>query len=256
MPWKMDGEHIALKDGNPVWENDGGTEIAVDYAALSSKLTDTTKESVKRKETIRELNEKLTVFEGIDDPAKFLADAKKAMDTVKNLDDKKLIDAGEAEKIKAEVTKAMQVKLDEAIKRADDADATLQQEMIGGRFARSKFIADKVAVPADMIQAVFGRHFSIKDGKVVGKGHDGQELYSKDKPGELADFDEALSILVDGYSNKAAILKGSEASGSGTQPGGGGNPHNTKTISRAAFDVMEQSDRAKFFKDGGKVQEQ
>lgn len=254
MPWKMDGENIVLKDGNPVWVNDGGNEIGVDYPALSAKLTETTKESVARKEKIREMEGKLSTFDGIDDPAKFLSDAKKAMETVKNLDDKKLIDAGEVEKVKAEVTKAMQAKLDEATKRADDAAATLQKEMIGGNFARSKFISEKIAVPSDMVEAVFGRHFVIEDGAVIAKGHDGQKIYSREKPGEVAGFDEALSILVDGYTNKASILKGSDATGGGANPGSGKGGGNAKTMTRAQFEQLDPAAKMNFtVKEGGTV---
>ncbi len=58
--------------------------------------------------------------------------------------------------------------------------------------------------------------------------------------------------MVDAYPHKAQILKGSGASGSGatggTQGGGG-----QRTVSRSAFDAMDQMARAKFAKEGGKV---
>jgi hypothetical protein len=253
MPWKMNGEHIEMKDGNPIWVSDGGSESAVDYAALSTKLTDTTKESVGRKEKIRDLEAQLSVLDGIDDPKDYLAQAKKAIETVKNLDDKQLVDAGKVDEVKAEVTKAMQAKIDEAVKRSDELTATLQKEMIGGRFARSKFIAEKMAIPGDMVEGFFGKHFDIEDGKVVAKGHDGQTIYSRENPGNVADFDEALSILVDGYPNKASILKGSDASGGGAQPGGNGGGGNVKTMSRSEFEKQDPAAQMKFVKDGGKV---
>jgi len=252
MPWKMDGENIAQEGGNPVWI-EGDREVAVDYSALSSKLTETTRESVKRKERIREMEERLSVLEDIENPAEYLAKARKALETVKNLDDKQLVDAGKVEEVKAEVQKVYEAKLADAAKRADEAEATLQREMIGGRFARSKYIADKVAVPTDMIEAVFGRHFSIEDGKVVAKGHDGQKLYSREKPGETAEFDEALSILVDGYANKAAILKGSTASGGGAAGGSGGGAAGAKTITRAAFENLDPVSQVAFMRSKGVV---
>ncbi|HEJ3129468.1 TPA: hypothetical protein SL290_006283, partial [Pseudomonas aeruginosa] len=48
----------------------------------------------------------------------------------------------------------------------------------------------------------------------------GNKLYSKARPGEAADFDEALEILVDQYPYRDQILKGSGHSGGGTPPGG------------------------------------
>jgi len=222
MPWKMDGDKIAMKDGNPVWVNADGSEIAADYGHALGKITELTGESVARKTKLREAEDKLKHLEGIEDPATFLAEARKALDTVKNLDAKKLIDAGEVDKVRAEIQKVYEAKLADAQKAIQEKDTVLVKEMVGGRFARSKFISDKLAIPAALAEAAFGRHFQIKDGKVVAIGHDGREIFSREKPGDMADFEEALSILVDGYPDKAAILKGSSASGGGAGGGSGG----------------------------------
>ncbi|NOM41833.1 DUF6651 domain-containing protein, partial [Klebsiella pneumoniae] len=96
----------------------------------------------------------------------------------------------------------------------------LYAEMIGGNFARSKFIADKLAVPADMVQATFGRNLKIEDGKVVAYDAQGQKIFSRARPGELADFDEALETLVSQYPHRDHILKSSDANGGGAQNGG------------------------------------
>ncbi len=254
MPWKMDGEHIALKDGNPVWVGNDNAEIAADYGHAIGKINELTGESVSRKNKLREYEEKYVKhFEGVDDPASFLLEARKAMEIAKNLDAKKLIDAGEVEKVKGEVSKVYEEKLSAAQKALQDKDAILTKEMIGGRFSRSKFISDKLAIPADLAEAAFGRNFQIKDGKVIAVGHDGREIYSREKPGEVADFDEALSILVDGYPNKAAIMKGSTASGGGAQ-GGGGYVPGQKTVTLDQLNAMKPKDRAEFFTKGGTIQ--
>src|SRR5690606_41187001 len=73
---------------------------------------------------------------------------------------------------------------------SDLFQAQLHNELIGGGFARSKFIQDNIAVPIDMIQATFGKNFQIENGKVVAVGADGQKIYSRTRPGEIADFDE------------------------------------------------------------------
>jgi len=254
MPWKMDGETIAMKDGNPVWVGNDGTEIVADYGHAIGKINELTGESVSRKNKLREYEEKYVKhFEGVDDPASFLSEARKAMEIAKNLDAKKLIDAGEVEKVKGEVSKVYEEKLSAAQMALQEKDAILTKEMIGGRFSRSRFIADKLAIPADLAEAAFGRNFQIKDGKVIAVGHDGREIYSREKPGEVADFDEALSILVDGYANKAAILKGSTASGGGAQ-GGGGYVPGQKTVTLDQLNAMKPKDRAEFFTKGGTIQ--
>ena len=67
-----------------------------------------------------------------------------------------------------------------------------------------------------MVQSVFGKHLKIEDGNVVAYDAHGNKLYSKARPGEAADFDEALEILVDQYPYRDQILKGSGHSGGGT----------------------------------------
>lgn len=231
MPWKMEGEHIAMQDGKPIWIGNDGKEAPFDAEHALNKIGELNSESAARKRDLREAQEKLKVLDGIDNPAEFLTGARKAMETVANLDAKKIIDAGEAERVKAEAVKAMQGKIDEANKARETAEQTLHREMIGGRFARSKFIADKLAIPADLVEAAFGKAFQIRDGKVVAVGTDGREVFSREKPGDLADFDEALSILVDAYPHKDSILKGSGASGTGTKPQPGQAPTKTDNLS-------------------------
>lgn len=254
MPWKMDGEHIAMQDGKPVWIGKDGNEAPFDAEHALNKIGELNGESAARKRELREAQDKLSVLDGIENPAEFMAQASKAMETVANLEAKKLIDAGEVEKVKAEVTKAMQERLDKKDKELADKDATLAKEMIGGRFSRSKFIAEKLNLPVDMVEARFGKAFKIEDGQVVAYDHHGQKIFSREKPGDVAGFDEALSILVDAYPNKDSILKGSAASGGGAQGDGGGS-QGAKAMSREAFDNLDPAAKVAHVHDGGVVTE-
>ena len=75
-----------------------------------------------------------------------------------------------------------------------------------------------------MVQATFGKAFKIEEGKVVAYDANGNKIFSQSRPGELAEFDEALEALVDAYPHKDHILKPTGAQGSGA-PNGNGNPH-------------------------------
>lgn len=98
---------------------------------------------------------------------------------------------------------------------------------IGGSFSRSKYIADKLAVPVDMVQATFGQNLKVEEGKVVAYDSQGQKIFSRSRPGELADFDEAIETLVSQYPHRDHILKSSNANGGGA-PNSGGNPNAPK----------------------------
>lgn len=106
------------------------------------------------------------------------------------IDQKKLLDAGQVDQVKAEITKNFQQQLDEEKQRSQMLEKQLYDSMIGGSFAGSKYIADKIAIPADLLQARFGQAFKVEEGRIVAYDASGNKIYSRAKPGELAQFDE------------------------------------------------------------------
>ncbi|MCG6540179.1 hypothetical protein MCB86_08830 [Pseudomonas sp. KSR10] len=218
MKLKLDENgNAVLQDGKPVYVHDDGKEVAFDAPATVATITRLNAEAKTHREGKEAAEKLLKGFDGIEDPAA----ARKALETLANLDAKKLVDAGEIEKVKSEISKAFQAQLDEANGKAQTLEQQLYGEKIGGSFARSKVIAEKLAVPADMVQATFGSCFKIEEGKVVAYDANGNKIFSRARPGELADFDEALETLVDSYPHKDHILKGSGANGGGAPTGGG-----------------------------------
>ena len=206
------------EQGLPLYIHDDGKEVAHDAPQTVATISRLNGEAKTNRERYETAETSLKAFDGISDPSA----AKKALETLKNFDDKKLVDAGEVEKVKAEAIKAIEDKYAPIVQERDAFQSQLHNELIGGGFSRSKFIQDNIAVPADMIQATFGKNFQIENGKVVAVGADGQKIYSRTRPGEVADFDEALESLVGGYPHKDSILKGNQSGGGGFQAGGGG----------------------------------
>ena len=218
MKLKIDANgHAVLQDGKPVYVKDDGAEVVFDVLGTTQTIARLNAEAKSHRERAEAAEGRLKGFDGIEDPKKAL----EALATVANLDAKKLVDSGEIEKVKTEIGKAFQAQLDSANARAQQVEAQLYAEMVGGAFARSKFVADKLAVPADMVQAMFGGAYAIEDGKAVAKDKNGNKLYSASNPGELAGFDEALEMLVNSYAGKEHILKGTSASGGGAQGASG-----------------------------------
>lgn len=216
---EIDGKHYAeIQDDKPVYVHDDGKEIAFDAAGASKTIGRLNYEAQSHRETKEALEKQVKAFEGIADPAA----ARKALETVANLESKQLIDAGEVEKVKAEISKAYQSQLDEANGKVKTYEEQLYAEKIGGAFSRSKLIADRLAIPADLVQARFGSAFKVEDGQVVAYDQNSQKIYSRENPGALAGFDEALEILVDAYPNKEHIIKSSGANGGGAGPSSGG----------------------------------
>lgn len=235
MKLKLDENgNVVVQDGKPVYIQDDGKEVAFDAPQTVATITRLNGEAKTNRERYETAEAALKVFDGISDPVA----AKKALDTVKNLDEKKLIDAGERDTAVAQAVKAVEDKYAPIIQQRDELQTHLNSELIGGGFSRSSYIQKNISVPADMLQAQFGGNFKIEDGVVVAYSQDGQKIYSKARPGELADFDEALEALVDGYQYKDSILKGNQSGGGGFQGGGQGG----SGLKRGEMDAKAKAD--------------
>lgn len=249
MPFKFNADgSIATQEVNgqklPVFVHPDGKELPFDGDGTLSTISRLNGEAKGHRERAETAEGKLKAFDGISDPAAAI----KALSTVKNLDDKKLVDAGEIEKVKSEVSKALEQQYAPYKTKAETMESQLNNLLIGSVFKGSKFVATKfaaadAAAASEIAGALFGNRFKVEDGKVVGYDAQGNKLYSRARPGELADPDEAIELIVDAYPHKASILKGSGASGSGaagSNPGAGGK----KSYTRAQFDALDPTAQA------------
>ena len=231
--------YAEIKDGSPVYVDESGKEIPLDAGSMAGKIKQLNFEAMERRKSESELKEKLDAFTDLDPEA-----ARKAMETVKNLDDKKLVDADQVQRIKDETAAAFQKRLDEANKEREQLLTQYAQEKLAGAFSGSKFVKERLAIPPDMVQAAFARHFEFKDGRINPKDANGNPIYSDSNPGDVASFDEALEKIVQQYPHRDSILKGTGNSGSGAQPGEGGR--GVRTITRQQFGGMRPDEQAKF----------
>lgn len=250
MKLKLDDQgHVVLQDGKPVYVYEDGKEVAFDAPGTVNTITRLNAEAKTHREGKEAAETALKAFEGITDGAA----AKKALEIVANLDQKKLVDAGEIDKVKDEISKAYKGQLDEATTKAATFEKQLYEEKIGGAFSRSKYIGEKLAIPADLVQSKFGAAFKVEDGKTIAYDQHGQKIYSRTRPGEIADFDEAIESLVEQYPHRDHILKGSGASGSGASNNGGNGGQGKKTISRTQFDALDPMGKHAHVSAGGEV---
>lgn len=162
-----------------------------------------------------------------------LEKARAALATMGSLDQKKLDMAAELERVRKEAKDAVETQL--TAERTTSAAALarlrnqLYEEKLGNVFANSKFVKDKLILPAPIAKATFGANLQYDaDGKVVGGGgfhmaedgsmvpyHNGQKIPSIKNPGNAADPDEAIEMMLRDYPFKNDILRGTGAGGSG-----------------------------------------
>ena len=257
MQLKLDEKgNVVVQDGKPVYVDDQGKETAFDAPYTLGTIKRLQSEAKSHREAKEAAENGLKAFEGIEDPEA----ARKALETVAGLNAGDLRRTEEVEKIKKEAEKAFNDKLaatrkefEPVIAERDGLKKALDNEVIGGAFSRSKFIADKLAIPADMVQSKFGGAFSLENGRIVAKDADGAQIFSRAKPGEVAGFDEALESLVEHYPHRDSILKGSQASGSGAGGNNGASGGGKRMVTRAQFMDMSPMDRAAAVKSGTTV---
>lgn len=246
----IEGVSYAALDaaGLPIYVHGDGKEVGFDGPGAVSRITALNAEAKGHREGKEAAETALKAFEGIEDAEA----AKKAMETVANLDQGQLVTAGKVEEIKAGAKQAAEQQVAAAVKGFEDQLKTLtgerdtlqtqlHGEKKGNAFGSSKFVADKVAVPRPMLEKTYGDNFKVEDGKLVPYDAAGNKIYSRANPGEVADFDEALEIIITADPYKDHILKGQIGAGGGAQqPGPGAG---AKTITRAEFGKLSPADQ-------------
>jgi len=245
MKLKLDSDgHVVVQDGKPVYVQDDGKEVAFDAAGTVSTISRLNAEAKSNRERYETAEKSLSAFDGLDAEA-----ARGALDTVSKIDAKKLVEAGDMDAAIKTAISPYQKDLDAERKKNETLTASLAKEVVGNAFGRSKF-ATKKLTPAgvDLIRTMYGDSIKVEDGKPVGLDESGQKLYSRSRPGELADFDEVVENFVNRYPHKDHILKGSAASGGGASSNNGGGA-GKKSYSRAEFDKLDPATQSQVAND-------
>lgn len=232
MKLKLNDEGVAVLDnGRPIYVHDDGKEIPFDGLQAFNKIKELNNENKSWREKYEETRRSLEPFADLDAEA-----ARQAMETVKNLDDKKLIDAGEVETVKRNLAasfdanlgatkKSYETKIEELNAKLTRQNQNIDELLVLGAFERSPFIQTKTNLTADIAYASFGHALKVeynKEGKPEVIGYlDNEKLFSRRDPGKFADPEESIEMVINAYKQKDKILKGSGYGGSGAGPGSG-----------------------------------
>lgn len=254
---KLDDDgNVALSDGQVVLvdeEADKPEDIPVDVPGLYNKVGDLNSEAARYRKQRNEAREQAQqyseLFKGVDDPKAWFNEAKKALETVKNYKDKELVDAGKVEQIKQEVIAAKDSEIDQLkssfnsnIKELNDqlidSQGKIRQLMVSNRFAQSPMFVGtdtkpaKTLLPPDVAESYFGRQIAVEESggelQLVCYDSKGNQIYSRKNPGELADFEEGISRIVDEYPQRDMIMRGNTG-------GSGGEGGNSQSVSRGGL---------------------
>ena len=244
---EINGRTYALLDdeGRVLYDNDG-QEFAFDAEQTYGKIQSLQSEAKQHRERAETAENQLKEF-GDADPAT----VRDALDKAKKIDQKELVDAGKVDEVRNEVAQSYQAKIDELNETLEKQNQQFAQEKLNSAFSSSQFIQENLAVPPDMAKATFGQNFEVSDGQLVPKDQNGNVIYSRKNPGEMAGFDEAMEQIVESYPYKEKVMKASNHQGTGGEGGEGGQAQ--KRVTRQQFENMnpqQQQEVAQGVKDG------
>lgn len=253
MELKIDDHgNVVVQDGQPVYVHSDGSEMPFDAARAMQKIKDLNEESRRHRVSGQDAQKKLDDFMsqfGDIEPAEAL----KAVETVKALDQKDLVKAAEVEKLKesvkqaykekeAEILKAHQTKVDELQGMLDQRTGDIKRMMLKDAFNGSKFFAgEKPATTYAPWEAmeIFGRYFDVEgegqDARPVGYLN-GEKILSKANYVDPAPFDEAIGQIIASDPDRFnKILVTNQGGGGGQGNQGGGAARRIKTGDNQAF---------------------
>lgn len=246
MSWKLkvseDG-HAVLVEGKPVYIDPDGKEVPLDPPSMYGKIIDLGKENKKRREDFEGVQAKLKLFDGVEDLEAWHAEAVKALETIKNFDEKDWLKAEKVEKLKADMKSAYEEqerKLRDQFKNRETEFAGLlgkkedqiRKLMVSNRFATSPYFSGtnpKTSLPPEIAETYFGQHFKVEEDKKTGElrlvayYRNGDPIYSRTNPGEFASFDEAMTTIWDQYPGRDRLVRGQQGSGGQGGKGGAGD---------------------------------
>lgn len=250
-----DNQNAVLQDGKPVYvmkDGDKEEDFVADVPNMYGKTLELKGENKNFRTKFKEASDRLAVFtglfNGVEDIGKWKTGADKALATVKNLDDKQLVDAGKVEQIKHELQRAHDTNMQNARTEFDNQqnamkdqlatkDATIRKLTVSTYFANDPHFAGKdpkTNVKPEMAEAYWGHLFTVDDKKADGNGRPrvvghhpvtGDEILSRkpDTVGEIAGFAEAMEVIIDSSPLKQDIMTTRQGgSGGGGGQGGGG----------------------------------
>lgn len=244
-------------------DEDTQREMPMDVPSLYSNVAQLKGENKTLKDQFAGAQQTLALFEGVDDLADWKSKADDAINKVANWKDDDYVKANKVEELKANMKTAHDTELKnvrtsfegqvtELSEANNKKDSQIRTLLVGNKFSSSPlFVGEnkKTTLNPAVAESYFGKHFKVVEGQdgaldVVGVNKDGSEIYSILRPGEIADFNEALDIIIDNDPTKNDYLRSSQGAGSGAGGGTGDAGGGTPTDELKALEAQYEEARA------------
>lgn len=273
MTWKLkkDAEgNVVYQDDKPVYLDPDGKELALDPPQMYGKIIDLGKESKGHRERADVAVKTLKLFDGIEDLAKWKGEADNALEAIGNFNEKDWLKADKVEKLKKDMKdayeeqegnlkKGFDLKAEEYKTTITKKGVQIRKLMVSNKFATSPYFSGpepKTNLPPEIAETYFGKHFRVEEVTdsdeltLVAYYSNGDQVFSRQNPGEIAGFDEAMTAIFDAYPGKDRLLRSSSGSGAGGGGGAGsgegeGDPDDIKLLEKQYAEAAKAGDTKK-----------
>lgn len=232
------------EDGRVIYIDDtDNREVSVDVNQMFTKISNLNSESANRRRRVNELEQKYSALDGIENVDEYLTKAKDALEKIEELEaggsgqnneeleaaKQRLKDSYEAKL--SSVNQVHDTRVQQLESSLAEKDAGIHRLMVSTEFTKSEFFAGEkpqTFLTPEMAEKIWGGHFKVEEQngmyRTVGYDSRGNQLLSRENPGEPAGFQEAIGMIIDSDPNKARYMKAGK-SGTGAQ----GNTDSTDT---------------------------
>lgn len=193
-----------------------------DAQKLAEEKAQLLREVMEKKSAIKELQEQLKAFDGID-PAKVREMLKKEADAERAAAEAK----GDFERVKqmmaeehAKEVKTVQEQLEEMRKAAAEKDSVIDRLTIGNDFSGSSYIRDDLVISPAKARTLYGAHFEVKDGVTVAYDKPAgaaNRTMMVDSAGRPLGFDAAFKRIVEADPEAKSLMKAKITPGGGSK---------------------------------------
>lgn len=186
------------------------------------------KENMKKKEALdkatkelQQSQETLKRFEGIDPD-----EVRRLLNEKKSSEEKQMEAKGEWDRLKTRMaeehgkeTANLQSQLEQLSTELNSTKRQVNELSIGTQFSQSKFISEELTLTPAKARVIYGDHFDLEDGKIVGydkpRGTSNRTAIV-DQYGSAVPFEDALRKVIEADPEKDHLLKSKVRPGAGS----------------------------------------
>lgn len=239
-----------LQDGKPVYINEEGHEEPFDMNMAWNKIHTLNEENKAKRLETEALKASYKAFDGMT-PEEIAANKEaaaklKEVELIKNKDFETFKNdlLATTQKKVEETERSWKAKFESVKGEADKFSGLYNDTVLENKFLNSEFITKRMSQDPEFVKAYFGNRFrvDVETKRVYAVGEDGSPILSEKKLGNVADFDEAMELLVKNHPKKESLLKSQANPGGGMNSGGRGNAQ-TPEAQRLADPKLSPAER-------------